>query len=260
MSYQNFESSGAGPSNPRQAPPSPSQGISHGNGMNGIGMNPGMVGFPTPAGHQADLNYIMGMVEELSRTLAHNQNLTASIVQKAGEVRELARSHDLSNDEILARAAEALNSDTTNLEQEISKLKEDLASAEHARDENWKLVIHGCNILADIRDKMHKFRADTDRDVLAWHKSYRDQLAHERAENLRLNCLIYDMQAAAARANGHLRDMRRYITDHPELEELRREVAGLRTDRRMWKRMAMPLMTESDSEWSDDDDLRGGGG
>jgi DNA-binding protein H-NS len=109
MSYQNFESSGAGPSNPRQAPPSPSQGISHGNGMNGIGMNPGMVGFPTPAGHQADLNYIMGMVEELSRTLAHNQNLTASIVQKAGEVRELARSHDLSNDEILARAAEALN-------------------------------------------------------------------------------------------------------------------------------------------------------
>jgi len=63
------------------------------------------------------------------------------------------------------------------------------------------------------------------------------------------------MKAAAARANGHLRDMRRYLDDHDETNELRIQNIALRQEKRFWKRIAMPLIPDDDSEWSDDDDL-----
>ncbi len=113
MNYQNYiDSPGAGPSaNPRQAPPSPSRGMNHPNGMNGgggMGMG-GMVGYPTPAGHQSDLNYIMSMVEDLSAVLRQNQLLTASVVEKVGKVREKASTMNLTNDELIAAVASELN-------------------------------------------------------------------------------------------------------------------------------------------------------
>lgn len=112
MNYHNYLDSPAGGSgsNPRQAPPSPSQNMNHANGINGgvMGIG-GMVGFPTPAGHQSDLNYIMGMVEELSRQLEHNQRLTSGVVEKIGKVREKAQNIDLNNDELIALVAAELN-------------------------------------------------------------------------------------------------------------------------------------------------------
>lgn len=112
MSFQNYvdQPSGGVGSNPRQAPSSPSQGAQHTNGMNGgMGMGGGMVGYPTPAGHQSDLNYLMNMVEELSGVLALNQRLTNGVVEKMGKVREKAQNMNLSNDELLQMAAMELN-------------------------------------------------------------------------------------------------------------------------------------------------------
>lgn len=109
--YQNYmDPAGSAPgASPRQAPPSPSQNVAHANGMNGgMGMG-GMVGFPTPAGHQSDLNYIMNMVEDLSSQLRHNQQLTANIVEKVGKVREKAATMNLTNDELVAVVAAELN-------------------------------------------------------------------------------------------------------------------------------------------------------
>lgn len=111
MSYQNYADSPAGgQASNRQAPPSPSQGMNHANGMNG-GMNAGggMVGFPTPAGHQSDLNYIMQMVEDLSRQLETNQRITSSVMEKIGQVRERAKNMDLNNDELIALVASEMN-------------------------------------------------------------------------------------------------------------------------------------------------------
>lgn len=85
-------------------------------------------------------------------------------------------------------------------------------------------------------------------DTLAWHTNYRQQLADERQENLNLRCQINDMKAAACRANEHLRDMRRHITDHEELHELRVQNIQYRQERRFWKRKAMPLIPDDDSE------------
>ena len=111
MSYQNYaDSSAAGQPSNRQAPPSPSQGMNHANGMNGgMGAGGGMVGFPTPAGHQSDLNYIMQMVEDLSRQLETNQRITAGVMEKIGKVREKAKTMDLNNDELIALVASEMN-------------------------------------------------------------------------------------------------------------------------------------------------------
>jgi hypothetical protein len=108
MSYQNYIDSPQAGTNTRQAPPSPSQGMA--NGMNGgMGVGGGMVGYPTPAGHQSDLNYVMSMVEELSQVLRTNQQLTAGVVEKMGKVREKAQTMNLTNDEMIAVVASELN-------------------------------------------------------------------------------------------------------------------------------------------------------
>jgi hypothetical protein len=102
-----------GGSNPRQAPPSPSPSVPHSNGMNG-GMAAGaaLVGYPTPAGHQSDLNYVMAMVDELSGILRVNQQLTANVVEKMGRVRERAKNLDMSNDELISVVAQEMNGRT----------------------------------------------------------------------------------------------------------------------------------------------------
>lgn len=78
-----------------------------------MGMGNGMVGYPTPAGHQSDLNYVMSMVEELSGILRANQQLTSSVVDKVGKVREKAATMNLSNDEVIAAVASEMNGKST---------------------------------------------------------------------------------------------------------------------------------------------------
>jgi Asp-tRNA(Asn)/Glu-tRNA(Gln) amidotransferase C subunit len=84
--------------------------MNHANGMNGgMGAAGGMVGFPTPAGHQSDLNYIMQMVEDLSRQLETNQRITSNVMENIGKVRDRAKTMDLSNDELIALVASEMN-------------------------------------------------------------------------------------------------------------------------------------------------------
>jgi hypothetical protein len=81
------------------------------NGINGGNVSAGVVGFggPIPAGHQAELNYIYGMVEELSRQLAENRRVTEEIVGGLGRVRNRARVQGQGNEEIIEAAADELN-------------------------------------------------------------------------------------------------------------------------------------------------------
>lgn len=134
-------------------------------------------------------------------------------------------------------------------------MRKALEKCQHDKNENWKLAVHGANILGEITEKMHSFKAQHEMDTLIWHRNYRKQLADEREENLDLRNQINDMKAAACRANGHLRDMRRHLADHDELQELRVQNIQYRQERRFWKRKAMPLIPDDDPEWSDDDDL-----
>jgi hypothetical protein len=70
-------------------------------------------GGPSPAGHQAELNYIYGMVEELGRQLADNRRVTEDIVSGLGRVRQRARTLGQGNEEIINDAADDLNGTRT---------------------------------------------------------------------------------------------------------------------------------------------------
>lgn len=79
------------------------------NGMNGGAVPGGMVGMPTPAGHQSELNYIYSLVEELSKQLAENRRQTEEIVAGIGRVRNRARNQSLGNEELINAASEEIN-------------------------------------------------------------------------------------------------------------------------------------------------------
>ena len=102
---------------------------------------------------------------------------------------------------------------------------------------------------------LHEFRAREDARTLAWHRSYRDQLAEERKVNLDLNNHILTMQEHAAKAMEYLRKAQRLHDDSPEWQELHIQNDALRKEIRYWKRMAMPLVPDDSDFWSDDDDL-----
>lgn len=109
--------------------------------------------------------------------------------------------------------------------------------------------------MGDMLEKLHAFKLKTTTDMSAWHRSYRNQLAEEREENLNLRLKIADMQASAARGNEALRNFRRLWEEDPKNNALKVENVALRQEKRAWKRMALRYLDPDDSEFSDDDDL-----
>lgn len=145
--------------------------------------------------------------------------------------------------------------ESKNLEKQNSDLRAALEKSENNSAENWRLAIYSAQIISDISEKLHKYKETHERDTLIWHKNYRSQLAHERAENLALRQQINDMKASANRANGHLRELRKWHNENDEIQELKGQVQMYRLERRYWKRMALPLLEDDDEEFSGDDDL-----
>lgn len=245
-----------GPNSTRQSHPSILPGNNNKSGMSGaVGFTGGVGGYPTPIGHQSDLSFVMSLVEDLSQVLQTNQALTAGVVDRMGKIREKAKLSNLKNEDIIAAAATELNEESKNIEKENLELRCALETSEKDRKENWKLAVQGANILTDITEKMHRFKEQHEVDTIIWHRNYRKQLAAEREENLNLRCQINDMKSAACRANETLRQARRFMNDNDELHELRVQNISLRQEKRYWKRLALPLISDDDPEWSDDDDL-----
>ncbi|KID64684.1 uncharacterized protein G6M90_00g112040 [Metarhizium brunneum] len=226
------------------------------NGINGnMGGAPPMPAGPTPAGHQAELNYIYGMVEELSRQLADNRRVTEDIVNGLGKVRSKAKNQNLSNDELIASAASDLQADSQNLDTIVSILSESLEKANLSRDANAVLLTQYANMMSTMLKQFHEYKAKHVADVAAWHRSYRVQLDEARQENSRLREQIWEMQTHASRANENLRLFRSKYDEDAERWEKRVEGTSVRQELRFWKRMAMPELDDDDSYWSGDDDV-----
>ncbi|AEO57042.1 hypothetical protein MYCTH_2302767 [Thermothelomyces thermophilus ATCC 42464] len=225
------------------------------NGINGGNMPGGMVPFPAPAGHQAELNYIYGMVEELSRQLAENQRTLEEVVASVGRVRNRARAHSLSNEELVNSASDEVKAQEANLDTLISILSEALEKAKFSRDANAALLNQYASALSTMLKQFHEYKARHVADVAAWHRSYRAQLAEARAENCRLREQIWEMQARAGRANEALRRFRGRYDDDAARWDRRVDAKAVRQELRFWKRMAMPHLPDDDPYWSDDDDL-----
>ncbi|KAK1971451.1 hypothetical protein LY78DRAFT_567824 [Colletotrichum sublineola] len=225
------------------------------NGMNGGNVPNGMGGVPTPAGQQAELNYIYGMVEELSRQLAENRRVTEDIVSGLGRVRSRARTQGMSNDDLIHNAADDIHAQEQNLDTLISILSESLEKAKYSRDANATLLTQYATVLAAMLKQFHEYKAKHVTDVAAWHRSYRSQLAEARAENSRLRDQIWEMQERAGKANEALRKFRRKYDENETRWDRRVEEVAARQELRFWKRMAMPEVSDEDPCWSDDDDL-----
>ncbi|EGX90328.1 hypothetical protein CCM_06746 [Cordyceps militaris CM01] len=217
----------------------------------------GGVPMPTPAGHQAELNYIYGMVEELSRQLAENRRVTEDIVSGLGRVRNRARIQGLDNDQIIDAAAEEINRQDQNIDALLSVLSESLEKAKHSRDANATLLTQFANALAGMLKQFHEYKARHVADVASWHRSYRAQLDEARRENSRLRDQMGEMQAHAATANDALRRFRRAYDaeDRRTLWDGRVRETALRQEVRFWKRLAMPALEDDDPYWSADDDI-----
>ncbi|OBT84923.1 hypothetical protein VE02_06638 [Pseudogymnoascus sp. 03VT05] len=257
MSYQNYldtPQTGSAPG-PRQAP-SPSQGMPHANGANGVAPMPGMMGgLPTPAGHQSDLNLIYNMVEALHNELAETRARSERIVAAAGIIRARALEQNLTPEQIAAGVAAELNEGTKNLEEENSRLRRALDHATHEEAAYKALCEEFAVTMGNALEMGHAYKLKTTLDMCAWHRSYRDQLAAERAENLELRCRISDMQASAARGMEQMRLFRRGWDRSDLVMELRTEIVSLRQQARGWKRVALSELASDDSEFSDDDDV-----
>ncbi|KAI1136227.1 hypothetical protein F5Y05DRAFT_392011 [Hypoxylon sp. FL0543] len=229
-------------------------GVMQGNGSTAGGA--GMPVGPIPAGHQAELNIIYGMVEELSRQLAENRRVTEDIVSGLGRVRNRARERGLTNDQVLGEAADEIFAQEPNLEALVSILTESLDRAKLSRDANFSLLTNYARVLSTILNQFHAYKQKHIADVSAWHRSYRAQLAEARAENSRLREQIWEMQEHAGRANQMLREFRKKYDENEERWERRVDDKARRQEIRFWKRMAMPEVAETeDGYWSDDDDL-----
>ncbi|KAI6086763.1 hypothetical protein F4821DRAFT_237402 [Hypoxylon rubiginosum] len=223
---------------------------------NGAGAGGGMPVGPTPAGHQAELNLIYGMVEELSRQLAENRRVTEDIVSGLGRVRNRARERGLTNDQVLGEAADEIFAQEPNLEALVSILTESLDRAKLSRDANFSLLTNYARVLSTILTQFHAYKQKHIADVSAWHRSYRAQLAEARAENSRLREQIWEMQEHAGRANQMLREFRKKYDENEERWDKRVEDKSKKQEIRFWKRMAMPEVGEAEEGyWSDDDDL-----
>ncbi|KAL5350218.1 hypothetical protein ACLOAV_005256 [Pseudogymnoascus australis] len=257
MSYQNYlDTPQTGSTQgPRQAP-SPSQGMPHANGTNGVAAMPGMMGgLPTPAGHQSDLNVIYGMVETLHNELAETRARSERIVAAAGIIRARALEQDLTAEQIAAGVANELNEGTKNLEEENSRLRHALDHATHEEAAYKALAEEFAVTMGNALEMGHAYKLKTTLDMCAWHRSYREQLAAERAENLELRCHISDMQASAARGLEQMRLFRRGWDRSDLVMEMRAEIVSLRQQARGWKRVALSELASDDSEFSDDDDV-----
>ncbi|KAI5860873.1 hypothetical protein GGS23DRAFT_214820 [Durotheca rogersii] len=229
-------------------------GLMQGNG-GGTGASVMSVG-PMPAGHQAELNIIYGMVEELSRQLAENKRVTEDIVSGLGRVRNRARERGLTNDEVLGEVADEIFALEPHLEARVSVLTESLDRAKISRDANFSLVTNYAQVLSTILSQFHAYKQKHIADVSAWHRSYRAQLAEARAENSRLREQIWEMQEHAGRANQMLREFRKKYDENEERWEKRVDDKARRQEIRFWKRMAMPEVAETEEGyWSNDDDL-----
>ena len=150
--------------------------------------------------------------------------------------------------------ASAFLDTSKNLELENSRLRKELEEATFEKNENFKLCYDYAKVMADMLEKLHAFKLKTTADMSAWHRSYRNQLADEREENLNLRLRLADMQASAARGAESLRKFRRGWEEDPKNHALKIENIALRQEKRAWKRMALRHLDPDDSEFSDDDD------
>lgn len=142
-----------------------------------------------------------------------------------------------------------------NIEAENAELRTALANTKEALEWERDSVALCMNTMKNMLAQLHAHKAKEVADSSAWHRSYRNQLDIERQENVALRSEIFDKMAAASRGMEALRQARRLLEDSDPIQELRTELIAKRREARTWKRKALPLLADDDSEFSSNSDI-----
>jgi hypothetical protein len=123
---------------------------------------------------------------------------------------------------------------------------------------------YAVNTVTQMLERAHQYKAKHVSDVCKWHRSYREQLAAERKENLELRATITDMGCSAARGMEALRLYRRHVEGSDEIMRLKAENTCYRQLARHYKRRAFEYADPNDEEFwfssnSDEDFFSTGG-
>lgn len=158
-----------------------------------------------PPGYQSDLEYVWGLVQQLSETLAENRATTSRIIANVETLHNSAIESGAQDPElqkideglhgkllVVIMRVTAITADFTannaveiaRLHQKIAKLTEERDAARRDARENWNLVEHMMANLENIAEKVRPYAANMHTNLLEWHNYYANLLQKERDDNL----------------------------------------------------------------------------
>ncbi|KAF2231725.1 hypothetical protein EV356DRAFT_471239, partial [Viridothelium virens] len=229
-----FNSSDMANSVPRQAPSPGPQHQTNGIGGNSIASLNNSV---LPAGQQADMNHLWGVVEQLSQILADNRAQTANIVNSVQQIQSRAvangasptiasLNHDLQN----SGSAQQLS----HLTQELTQLQNSHASLQHSHAALLALLTsHETLLDTHILPQLRRYAHSHTLAITSLHAHYQRLLEDERQQNLELRLEHQKWQEGLGRVNRWARLALRESGEEEGRRKERQRLGRLREENRV---------------------------
>ncbi|KKY20824.1 hypothetical protein UCRPC4_g04097 [Phaeomoniella chlamydospora] len=213
---------------------SPSPGPQHSNNqVNGANMATASIMAPLPAGHQADIDYVYGMVVELSNELKKNRELTNSIVRDAEEVMRRYNSSEVqpTTNEIGQEMAAAGR--IRELERELAKERKLVELYKREQVENTKLVGEYETAVGTMTQQIREYCTNNKLNYLAQTRHYNNLLQKEKDDHLQSRLARDEWHAKCMKVCGMIRHAKKLadeeFADHIDIiSGLQGEVRVLR--------------------------------
>ncbi|KAF2278747.1 uncharacterized protein EI97DRAFT_372377 [Westerdykella ornata] len=225
----------------------------HPNGMGGMSQTqPGppngggipMVNGQPSSGHQSDLNFLWGVVQQLSQVLEENRAQMGGIVNGVAAIQARAveegglggfgvgGSGMANGDGNAPPPPPTLASLTT----QLTTTQSHLSSLQSHTNELTQLITDYENALTLLLDKLRPYAYTHTQSLLALHKHYQDLLEKERAATMQVRLEHAEWQAGLGRVAEYARAA---LKSQAEADlPLRREVKALREENRVLRRLA----------------------
>ncbi|KAI9720530.1 MAG: hypothetical protein M1828_005614 [Chrysothrix sp. TS-e1954] len=235
----------------RQAPsPSNSQQGQQTNGLanGGAGTSASLQNNVTHAGHQTDINFLWGVVQELSEILQQNRAQTADIVGSVQQIQARAREQgeEPSLEHVNGELSHAVNpADMIELQNRLHASQRQNAQLAHENDSTTKILVDYENSLAGLMDKLRYYAYEHTVALVATHKHYNALIEQEREANVQLRVEHGQWQQGLGRATEFARRALRERTE--ETSGLEAGLKEVKSENRVLRRL-VGWRVEDDSD------------
>ncbi|KAF2126825.1 hypothetical protein P153DRAFT_70978 [Dothidotthia symphoricarpi CBS 119687] len=239
MNSYSFLDSNGNPNMPRAPPsPSPSQPGSQVNGMGGAQQNgvPLVNGLPS-GGQQTDMNYLWGVIQQLSQLLEENRAQTLSIVNGVQAIQARAAEEGGVAELGVREVNGELNaSRTAELNTQLSAAQKQLSDLSTSNTSLQTLITDYENALTLLLDKLRPYAYNQTQSMLALHKHYQTLLDNERSTSMSLRLEHAEWQAGLGRVADYARQALQ--TQSRAEEPLQSAIKELKEENRILRRLA----------------------